>query len=101
MAIDKITKDAVESFLNATPFKRSNTVVEVLPNVTILEVLGMKIAYKYNDPKRTLLITDACSNLKIIRNRLNAIPLVNITNNKKGETFLNGRLWNGDLTPIK
>jgi hypothetical protein len=53
----KITLDAVYAFMNAEKFKRDNTEVEVLPNVTVLSLFGNGIAYRFNDPERTLSIT--------------------------------------------
>ena len=53
-----ITAKAVQKFLNAETFKMSNTEVEVLANVTILKLFGNAIAYRYNDPERTLSITN-------------------------------------------
>ena len=51
-----ITEKAVKAFLNTQKFKLSNTEVKVFDNVTILIYQGNKIAYLYNDPKRTLSI---------------------------------------------
>ncbi len=54
----QITQDSVNAFMNASPFKKQNMEVEVLPNVTILKLHGNSIAYRYNDPERTLSITN-------------------------------------------
>ena len=50
----KITIDSRDAFMDARPFKRDNTEVVVLPNVTVLRLFGNEIAYRYNDPERTL-----------------------------------------------
>ena len=52
----KITEKSISAFNNSVDFKMGNTEVEVLPNVTILKLHGDKIAYRYNDPERTLSI---------------------------------------------
>lgn len=95
-----ITSNAIEKFLNAETFKSSNTIVEVLPNVTILKLFGNAIAYQYNDPEKTLSITNCGWNTATTKERLNAIPNVNIVQ-KKGVWFLNDVEWDGELIDIK
>ena len=95
----KITQQAVNNFLNAVPFKSGSTTVEVLPNVTILKLFGNAIAYLYNDPEKTLSITTCGFNTNTTRERLNAIPTVNITV-KKGIQYLNGKEWNGEYIDV-
>tara|TARA_R110000803_G_scaffold182176_2_gene244490 strand:- start:435 stop:734 length:300 start_codon:yes stop_codon:yes gene_type:complete len=95
-----ITKQSVEAFMNAEPFKQSNMEVEVLPNVTVLKLFGKSIAYRYNDSKRTISITNCGWKTPTTKERLNAIPNVNIqqTNFK---WFLNGIEWDGKLIDVK
>ena len=95
----QITKNAIEKFLNAESFKNSNTEVEVLPNVTILKLFGNPIAYKYNDPNKTLSITNAGWKTNTTKERLNALPNISISQ-KKGVWYLNGTEWNGNLIDI-
>ncbi len=95
-----ITENAIEKFLNAESFKSSNTIVEVLPNVTILKLFGNAIAYRYNDPEKTLSITNCGYNTATTKERLNGIPNVNIVQ-KKGKWFLNEVEWDGELIDIK
>lgn len=95
-----ITENAIEKFLNAETFKSSNTTVEVLPNVTILKLFGNAIAYQYNDPEKTLSITNCGWNSATTKERLNAIPNVHIVQ-KKGVWFLNDVEWDGELIDIK
>ena len=95
-----ITSKAIEKFLNAETFKSSNTIVEVLPNVTILKLFGNAIAYQYNDPEKTLSITNCGWKTATTKERLNAIPNVHIVQ-KKGEWFLNDVEWDGELIDIK
>lgn len=95
-----ITEKAIEKFLNAETFKSSNTQVEVLPNVTILKLFGNAIAYQYNDPERTLSITNCGWKSDTTRERLNGIPKVRISQ-VKGTWFLNGTEWDGKLIDVK
>lgn len=95
-----ITEKAIEAFMNAEKFKSSNTSVEVLPNVTILKLFNNAIAYQYNDPERTLSITNCGWQSNTTKERLNAIPNVNIKQ-IKGSWFLNNKEWNGNLIDVK
>jgi hypothetical protein len=94
-----ITEKAIKAFMNAEKFKSSNTSVEVLPNVTILKLFNNAIAYRYNDPERTLSITNCGWQSNTTKERLNAIPNVNIKQ-IKGSWFLNNKEWNGDLIDV-
>ena len=95
----QITKDSVNAFMNAQKFNRQNMQVEVLPNVTVLKLHGNTIAYRYNDPQRTLTI-DSCGWLTLTtKERLNALPDVNIQQNNF-VWFLNGEEWNGQKIDI-
>lgn len=96
----KITQKSVECFLNAEKFNQGNMSVEVLPNVTILKLHGNSIAYRYNDPKRTLSITNCGWFSNTTKERLNALPNVSISQ-KNGKWFLNGKEWNGELIDIE
>lgn len=96
----QITKKACTAFMNAVKFKSSNTKVEVLPNVTILKLFGNAIAYRYNDTDRTLSITNAGWMSNTTKERLNGIDGVHIQQ-KAGEWYLNGNIWDGKLIDIK
>jgi hypothetical protein len=95
----KITKESLDAFMNARPFKKDNMVIEVKPNVTIMYLFGNIIAYKYNDPEKTISITDAGWQSRTTMERLNAIPGVRIHQNN-WEWYLNGNKWDGKLTDI-
>lgn len=95
----KVTQNAVNSFLNAQKFREGSTTVEVLDNVTILKLHDNPIAYKYNDPQRTLSITNAGWQTNTTKERLNAIPNVNIKQ-VKGIWYLNSKAWDGKLIDI-
>ncbi len=94
-----ITSKAIEKFLNAENFKSSNTIVEVLPNVTILKLFGNAIAYQYNDPNKTLSITNCGWETATTKERLNALPNVRIQQ-KKGIWYLNDVEWDGKLIDV-
>jgi hypothetical protein len=95
-----ITKQSIEAFMDARPFKKQNMEVEVLPNVTILKLHGNRIAYRYNDPEKTLSISNCGWFSNTTKERLNAIPGVSI-NQKNWEWYLNGEKWNGNLIDVK
>jgi len=95
-----ITKQSAEAFMNAERFKKGNMEVEVLPNVTVLKLFGNSIAYRYNDPERTLSITNCGWDTLTTKERLNALPNVSIQQ-KNFEWFLNGEKWNGELIDVK
>ena len=95
----KITEESVDAFLNAKKFKKANMEVEVLPNVTILKLHGNKIAYMYNDPERTLSITNCGWKTTTTKERLNAIPGVSIFQ-KNWQWYLNDKQWDGELIDI-
>lgn len=95
-----ITKQSIEAFMDARPFKKSNMQVEVQPNVTVLRLFGHPIAYLYNDPDRTLSISNCGWQSNTTKERLNAIPGVSIQQ-KNWEWYLNGEKWNGKLIDVK
>jgi hypothetical protein len=95
----QITEDSVNAFMNARKFKKSNMEVEVLPNVTIMRYQGNAIAYRYNDPERTLSITNCGWFTNTTKERLSGIPNVDLYQ-KNFEWFLNGKAWDGELINI-
>ena len=95
----KITAQSVDAFMDARPFKKDNMQVEVLLNCTIMKLYGNAIAYRYNDPDRTLTITNCGWFTNTTKERLNGIPNVHI-NQKKGQWYLNGNQWDGNLKDI-
>jgi hypothetical protein len=96
----QITQEAVNAFMSATKFKKGNMTIEVLPNVTVMHLHGNAIAYRFNDPERTLTITNRGWFSNTTKERLNGIPNVSIQQ-KKGVWYLNGQEWNGELIDIK
>lgn len=95
----KITQLAVASFMNAQKFKLSNTEVQVLENVTILLYQNNPIAYRYNNPERTISIQNCGWFSTTTKERLNGLPNVKISQ-KNFVWFLNGKEWNGKLIDI-
>jgi hypothetical protein len=96
----KITSEAVSAFMDARSFRKSNMTIEVQPNVTIIRLYGHPIAYRYNDPERTLSIS-ACGWLtNTTKERLNALPNVRI-HQRNWQWYLNGVQWDGKLIDIK
>jgi hypothetical protein len=96
----KITSEAVSAFLDARPFKKSNMRIDVLPNVTIMRLYGNAIAYRFNDPERTLTITNCAWFTNTTKERLNALPNVRI-HQRNWQWYLNGVQWDGNLIDIK
>ena len=95
----KITQLAIQAFNNAETFKMGNTSVEVLPNVTVLKLHNNEIAYRYNNPSRTLSITMAGWETNTTKERLNALDGVRIQT-VNGDLFLDGTRWDGKLIDI-
>ena len=95
----KITRDSVDAFMNARPFRKDNTEVTVLDNLTILKLFGNEIAYRYNDTERTLSITNAGWFSNTTKERLNGIPNVRI-HQKNFNWYLNDKEWDGRLIDV-
>ena len=95
----KITRDSINAFMNDRKFNRQNMSVEVLPDVTILKLHGNEIAYRDNDTDRTLSITNCGWFTHTTKERLNALPNVNIKQ-KDFVWYLNGKEWDGNLIDI-
>ena len=95
-----ITQQSVNAFMNAKKFNRQNMKVEVLPNVTILKLHNNAIAYRYNDPQRTLSISSCGWFTPTTKERLNALPGVHIQQ-KNFIWYLNGEEWSGNNATIK
>ena len=95
----KITEESINAFMNAERFEKANMSVEVLPNVTLLKLHNNTIAYRYNDPQRTLSITNCGWFSDTTKERLNGLPNVDIIQ-KNFVWYLNGKEWNGKKTDI-
>lgn len=95
----KITKESNYAFENSLPFKSGNTEIEVLPNVTIMKLFGNSIAFQYNDPQKTLSITNCGWKTSTTKERLNGIDGVHISQINR-IWYLNGTEWDGKLINI-
>ena len=95
----KITQESVQAFYNSESFSKQNMTVSVLSNCTTLALHGNVIAYRYNDPERTLSITTCGWDTTTIKERLNGLDGVKV-NTSKGQLCLNGMPWDGELRDI-
>ena len=101
----KLTIESVKAFLNGKKFSKSNMSVEVLPNVTILKYHGNSIAYKYNDPKKTISITNCGWESRTTKERLNGVIILSGLNiepiyQKNWQWYLDNKKWHGDLIEL-
>lgn len=101
----QITIESVNAFLNANKFNKSNMSVDVLPNVTVLKYQGNEIAYKYNDPKQTISITNCGWESNTTKERLNGVISLSGLNvgkiyQKNWQWYLDGKEWNGNLIDL-
>ena len=100
-----ITHESVTAFLNGEKFNKSNMNVTVEPNVTILKYQGNAIAYKYNDPNKTIAITNCGWESNTTKERLNGVISLSGLNNsgiyqKNWNWYLDGKEWDGSLTNL-
>ena len=96
----KITSKAADAFMSAKSFKKDNTSVQVLPDKTILRLHGYAIAYRFNDRKKTLKITNAGWQTRTTKERLNGLPGVHIAQHN-WDWYLNGKRWDGSIIEVK
>ena len=92
-----VTQNAVNCFYNKENGNFNNTSVITEGNITKMFLFGNLIAKLENDK---LFITNAGWKSNTTKERLNALKGVNIFQ-KKGEWFLNGEKWDGELIEIK
>lgn len=93
----KITKQAVNAFMNAENFNGSNTRVDVENGISYLFLHGNMIAKRYENGR--LEITNAGWQSNTTKERLNGLPNVSIKQ-KNFRWYLNGEEWDGKLTEI-
>lgn len=108
----KITEQSVNAFLEDRNFKKSNMQVETnLASqvydgernvhdgiITTMKLFGKTIAYK--NSKGKILISSCGWQTATTKERLNAIPGVNIVQ-RNFIWYLNGKEWDGNLVAIK
>ena len=93
----KITSEAVEAFIERKPFRKSNMAVSIEEGITYLKLHNNKIAALLADGR--MWISNAGWDSNTTKERLNGFQFVRI-NQKKGEWYLNGKLWDGSPTYI-
>lgn len=102
----KITDNATAAFETGRKFTSNNTTVTVEGDVRKLFLFGNLIAkYVPYDPAKGnatesgLFITDAGYNTPTTRERLNGLRGVKV-NTVKGQLFLNGEKWDGQMKKV-
>ena len=95
----KITREAINAFMNQEDYKKDNT--EVCQSIlwTHLYLHGNEIAMfekDYENEKDIISITTAHWNTNTTLERLRGIPWVNSLRKKQWKLFLNDQEWNGE-----
>jgi len=95
----KISQDAALAFMQGKNFKRANTEVYIsLNNRIVLSLFGNPIAFRELG-SNSISIRSAGWSTVTTKDRLNALPGVNIKQ-KNYQWYLNGGYWNGELQMI-
>ena len=94
-----VTQNAVACFRNGGNAKFSNTEVVTENGVSKMYLFGNLIAILDHNVGGVMKITNAGWRSNITKERLNGLPNVNIRQ-VKGEWFLNGQKWNGQLVQV-
>jgi len=94
----QITKESINAFMKRKEFRKQNMKVSTLNNKCYLKLHNNIIAVLHSD--NTLMISNAGWQSNTTKERLNALPNVNIVQ-KNFIWYLNGKEWNGELTEIK
>lgn len=94
-----VTQNAVACFRNGDNAKFNNTEVVTENGVSKMYLFGNLIATLDHNVGGVMKITNAGWRSNTTKERLNGLPNVNIRQ-VKGEWFLNGQKWNGQLTQV-
>lgn len=100
----KITTQAIQAFMSGRAFNLDNTSVEIR-NFKDEDRLSAVLKLHGNVIARRVLSTsliEVCDGnwqTNTTKERLNGIPGVSV-NQKKGQWYLNGNVWNGEWTAI-
>lgn len=94
-----VTQNAVACFLNGGNAKFNNTEVVTENGVSKMYLFGNLIATLEHNVGGVMKITNAGWRSNTTKERLNGLPNVNIRQ-VKGEWFLNGQKWNGQLVQV-
>lgn len=94
----KVSKAAADAFMRGVNFRSNNTrvVVDKVKGVTLMFLFGNIIAQRMSS---MTIITNAGCKTPTTKDRLNAIPNVNIAQ-RKGKWYLNGEEWDGTPTRV-
>lgn len=93
----KITQQAAEALMSFDTFKSGNTKVAVEDGVATLYLHDNAIAT--HDSEGVIAVTNAGWFSNTTKDRLNGIPGVDVRQ-IKGEWFLNGEIWDGEVVQI-
>ena len=94
-----VTQNAVACFRNGGNAKFNNTEVVTEDGVSKMYLFGNLIATLERNVGGVMKITNAGWRSNTTKERLNGLPNVSIQQ-KKGDWYLNGELWNGQLKQI-
>ena len=94
-----VTQNSVACFLNRGNGTFSNTKVVTENGVSKMYLFGNLIATLDHNVGGVMEITNAGWRSNTTKERLNGLPNVNIRQ-VKGEWFLNGQKWNGQLVQV-
>jgi hypothetical protein len=94
-----VTQNAVACFRNGGNATFNNTAVVTENGVSKMYLFGNLIATLEHSVGGVLKVTNAGWKSNTTKERLNGLPRVSIQQ-KKGEWYLNGQLWNGELTQV-
>lgn len=94
-----VTQNAVACFRSGGNAKFNNTEVVTENGVSKMYLFGNLIATLEHNVGGVMKITNAGWKSNTTKERLNGLPNVNIRQ-VKGEWFLNGQSWNGQLVQV-
>lgn len=94
-----VTQNAVACFRNGGNAKFNNTEVVTEDGVSKMYLFGNLIATLERNVGGVMKITNAGWRSNTTKERLNGLPNVSIQQ-KKGDWYLNGELWNGQLKQV-
>jgi hypothetical protein len=94
-----VTQNAVACFRNGGNATFNNTQVVTEDGVSKMYLFNNLIATLERNVGGVMKITNAGWKSNTTKERLNGLPKVSIQQ-KKGDWYLNGELWNGQLTKV-
>lgn len=94
----KVTKEAINAFLNSKNYKKSNTEIVVTGNYVKMYLFNNLIAQKDKQTNK-IYISNCGWFTNTTKERLNGLPNVHIKQ-KSLSWLLNGKIWDGKLIEI-